>query len=563
MWRGASLLAFGLALGLSLSCRDADEQPFPFDTAPAEEAPLTAEDTAPAEEEAPLEPAEDVVLDAGADAEGAELVDAAFEEPADTDTDTDTDADEGEEDPFAEEDAGTDDADADDAGVSEGSESEEESALLDDGAGTSEDELFGSEGESSGEDESVTSSDGRDGGPAPFGPGAPGMMRQGPITFPPVPPGGVPTMPLYAGETFDVATLAGGYTTVVMQNVAARIDEDINVYVVSLTGALVPVGTDLVDLDRPGDLQLVVDAAEVRISEEDLGRIFSRYLFEEEDSFGSDFDSEAPSLFRDVEVTLERGRVVLKAELEDGGDDVEIRGTLEPTPSGDVAFIPTSLRRDDKPVDALEDIFEEGTGAIAMGDDIGGGLGSVGAGPAVWADADALYFDPEAVLRAPALDADVIDVRTRGKYVRLLLEGNAPEVKTLGPPGDPQNYVELRGGAVRFGKVIMPRADMLFLDADESDPLDLSLHRFDEQVIAGETRLRPDLGLEAVLPDFEDIDDSAFEEADDEEAEGDEGDGGPEDDGRDGGDEGLDDGLDEESESADESEGSRDEELFE
>lgn len=520
MWRGAPLFAFSLTLGLALACGDPNEQKFPFSYEPDEERPAP-EETAPAEE-LPPEGGEDVVLDAGEPSLDAEIVDAALEEDdAGLDTAEDTsavDAGEDIDDPFGEGDAGVEE----DLGAPA-----EESV-----GGTADDEVFGTD---DGQDEPLNATDG-DAGQAPFGQMPPGMARRGPILFPPVPPGGgIATMPLYPGETFDVATLAGGYTAVVMKNVAARLDEDVNVFVVSLTGALVPMGTDLVDLDRPGDLRLVVDEAEVRISAEDLGRIFERYLFEEDDSFGADFGSGPESPLRDVEVSLERGRVVLKGELEDGGDDVELRGTLEPTVSGDIAFIPTSLRRDDKPVDSLEDIFEEGLGSLDIDNDEGNGLGSVGAGPALWIDADALYFDLEGIVRAPALDADVIDVRTTGEYVRLLLEGNAPEVKTLGPPGDPQNYVEMRGGAVRFGKVIMPRADMLFLDADESDPLDLSLHRFDEQVIAGETRLRPDLGLEATLPDFEDIDESAFEFPEDEDEEGlEEGDGGPDDGGEEG-----------------------------
>lgn len=541
MRRGAWRCGFWLVLGLALACEDENEQRFPFsyDALEDEAAP-----TAPAAE-APAEGDEDLVLvDAGLDDAGpddAELVDAALEEPVDA----------------AEGDDLGDPADGDDdAGdpLEESLDDPLDDSLEEGAGGTRDDELFG------GEDGDDTTPTATDGGALPPGQGLPPGARRGPVTFPPIPPGGVPGMsslPLYPGETFDVATLAGGYSAVVMKNVALRLDEDVNLFVVSLSGALVPVATGLVDLDRPGDLQLVIDEAEVRVSEEDLARIFERYLFEEEDAFGDDFGGGVESPLRDVEVSLERGRVVLKAELEDGGDDVEIRGTLEPTVSGDVAFIPTSLRRDDKPVDTLEDIFDEGVGAgFGGGDELRGGAASLNAGPAVWLDEDALYFDPEAIVTAPALDADVIDVRTSGKHVRLLLEGNAPEVKTLGPAGGVENYVELRGGAVRFGKVIMPRADILFLDADEGDPLDLSLHRFDEQVIAGETRMRPDLGLEATLPDFDEIPESAFEVPDDD------GDGGALD--EEDGDGGLDDGGELDEGDGGEANGSgRDDEVFE
>ncbi len=489
--RGTSLCCCLFALSLASACEDEAEQRFPFTYD-------IYEDTTPALEQ-PAAPGDAAVVDAG------------FAEPLDAGAD-DSDAGAG--------DGGADSAPEDlaDAGEGAGSADAEDelfgggestSESADESGGASDEEVFGG-------DEPEASAEGAfppRGGGQGAGAGAP-AQRRGPVLFPPYAPRYLDPGPLWGGENLDVAALSGGYTAVVVNNVALRLDDDVNVFVVSLTGVLVPLGMDLVDLDQPRSLQLIVDEAELRVSEEDLARIFSRYLFDSnDDSFGDDdFGDESP--LRDVTVTLERGRVHLVAELDESGDDIELRGTLEPTVGGDVALIPTAMRRDDKPVDSLDDIFEEGLAGAGRSDDTGGALGGFGGdvGPAVWLDADALYFDPEAILRGPALDAQVIDVETRGKYVRLLLEGPAPNVKTLGPAGDVKNYVELRGGALRFGKLIMPRADVLLIDADPSDPFDLSLRRYDEQMVAGSTDLRADLGLRVTMPDFDEAEDMPLDE---------------------------------------------------
>lgn len=510
MRRGASLCAFLLALNLATSCEDEDAQVLP---------PL-------------LDAGELLVLDAGALER-----DAADDDVADVDAPSEGDAAEQD---VSDDDAGLALADAGvDAGGPETGELDAPGPEVpeDVAAEGRDDEVFGGEEASSDLE-----------GTEPGG-GRPGMQREGVqpedmqrgVQRPGVPPyAGVPIpgqlfgqgffdpLPLGGGELFDVASLASGYTAVVMKNVALRLDEDINVFVVSLSGVLVPLGMGLVDLDEPLSLQLVVDEAEVRISEEDLNRLFTRYLFDGEDSFGGDrLGSEGP--LRDVSVELAKGRLRLRGSLREDGDDIEVRGTLEPTPGGDVALHPTSLRREEKPVPLLDDIFEEGLSGVGVNDvprggSFGGGFGGGGmafggalaapSGPAVWLEADALFFDPEAILPGPLLEAEVIDVTVRGSYVRLLLEGPAPEVKTLGPPDDVKNYVELRGGALRFGKLVMQRADVLLMDADASDPFDLSLRDYDQQMVAGTTQVRSDLGLALTLPDFDEITDLDLEEDD-------------------------------------------------
>lgn len=327
-----------------------------------------------------------------------------------------------------------------------------------------------------------------------------------------MPPSGLDYGSLFAGHTFDVASLSGGYTTVVMKKVALRLDDDINLFVVSLSGVLVPLELGLVNLDEPGSVELIVDEAEVRISQDDLERLFTRYLFDDDEddddvfggrSGGGGFSGEAP--LRDVSVSLQKGRLELRGTLQDG-DKIVVTGTLEPTSGGDIALHPTSLRRDGKPVARLDDIFEGGLANAGLGlQDHGAGERAGAVGPSLWLEEEVVVFEPEAILPVPALIADVVDVKTEGGHVRLLLEGPAPKVKTLGPGEEIDNYLALRGGALRFGKLVMQRADLLFIDEDPEDPLDLSLREYDQQMVAGRTEVRADLGLRVTLPDYDEV----------------------------------------------------------
>lgn len=67
------------------------------------------------------------------------------------------------------------------------------------------------------------------------------------------------------------------------------------------------------------------------------------------------------------------------------------------------------------------------------------------------------------------------------------------------------NYVYFRGGQLRFGKLLMTDTDLLIADADDSDPLDLYMAKYNTQLVAGSTRNLADFGLRVTMPDYNDV----------------------------------------------------------
>ena len=67
------------------------------------------------------------------------------------------------------------------------------------------------------------------------------------------------------------------------------------------------------------------------------------------------------------------------------------------------------------------------------------------------------------------------------------------------------NYMFFREGRLRFGNLIMARADLLILDGDPSDRFDFSLPRYMDQLVAGYHVTTKVDGLIVYMPDRGDL----------------------------------------------------------
>ncbi len=67
------------------------------------------------------------------------------------------------------------------------------------------------------------------------------------------------------------------------------------------------------------------------------------------------------------------------------------------------------------------------------------------------------------------------------------------------------NYLFFRGGRLRFGRLEMRDTELQILDLDPSDPFDLFLAEYNKQLVAGYSRNRTDLSLQAFFPDYTDL----------------------------------------------------------
>ena len=121
---------------------------------------------------------------------------------------------------------------------------------------------------------------------------------------------------------------------------------------------------------------------------------------------------------------------------------------------------------------------------------------------------DDIYLDPTKILPPPAIAGRLTSVRVEGdalvqEFARLpddsLFSGYA-RADSAAP-----NYLFFRGGRLRFGRLEMRDTQLQILDLDPSDPFDLFLAEYNKQLVAGYSKNRPNLSLQAFFPDFTDL----------------------------------------------------------
>jgi len=121
-------------------------------------------------------------------------------------------------------------------------------------------------------------------------------------------------------------------------------------------------------------------------------------------------------------------------------------------------------------------------------------------------DKDDLLLDPVQLLPPPAIAGRVVAVRVEpGKLVQIF--GDSIASRAQPPPLTPpdtasRNYMYFSGGTLHFGKLFMVHADMQIVDLNPADPFDFSIDRYNDQLVAGYSKNRPDLGIEVYMPDI-------------------------------------------------------------
>jgi hypothetical protein len=246
------------------------------------------------------------------------------------------------------------------------------------------------------------------------------------------------------------------------------------------------------DPDRPPffddgkSFRLRLDSAEIGMSTTDLEHLLEEHVFAYEG---------AP--MRDIEVCAQADGLCLRATLlRPVHVRIEIAAGLD-VRDGDVVLVTRAVKVLKTPVGGLMKAFKIELGKVV---DLSGANG-------VRAEGNDLVLDPEAVLPSPAIEGRVTAARVQGDEVVLTFgEARAPSPPPRMPVPDATSYMHFKGGTMRFGRLYMIRADMQILDADQADPFDFDLARYEEQLIAGYSRNQPGGGMLVVMPDLDDLD---------------------------------------------------------
>ena len=102
---------------------------------------------------------------------------------------------------------------------------------------------------------------------------------------------------------------------------------------------------------------------------------------------------------------------------------------------------------------------------------------------------DDLLLDPVKIIPPPAIEGKLSSVRVEGDHVTQTFGRTADDsvfgTRVVVADTTAHHYLYFRGGQLRFGKLLMTDTDLLIVDADQSDPFDLYMARYNVQLTAG------------------------------------------------------------------------------
>jgi hypothetical protein len=90
----------------------------------------------------------------------------------------------------------------------------------------------------------------------------------------------------------------------------------------------------------------------------------------------------------------------------------------------------------------------------------------------------------------------------RNRMIQVFGSGQA---RPLSPPATSKNFIYWRGGQLTFGKLTMADTDLELVDEDPKDPFDFSVDKWNEQLVAGYSKVTSARGLKAHMADYNDL----------------------------------------------------------
>jgi hypothetical protein len=278
-------------------------------------------------------------------------------------------------------------------------------------------------------------------------------------------------------------------TWIDMKNVNLRVANDAVVGVRRLRGEVIPTRRgESALLDDTKSFSIRITSGTVALASADLGVILNRFVF-----------GYKGSPLRNLKVRTSGAELVQTGIMHKGVDlKFEITSSISLTDSGWIRLHPTKVRV----------LGVNGSSLLhALGlrlDDLLDLSGSA----AARVKGDDIYLDPMKILPPPAIAGRLTSVRVEGDAMVqefATLPDDSVFTRYARPDSAAPNYLFFRGGRLRFGRLEMRDTNLQILDLDSSDPFDLFLAEYNKQLVAGYSRNRPDLTLQAFFPDYPDI----------------------------------------------------------
>jgi hypothetical protein len=118
---------------------------------------------------------------------------------------------------------------------------------------------------------------------------------------------------------------------------------------------------------------------------------------------------------------------------------------------------------------------------------------------------DDMLLEPTRIIPPPAISGRLASIGVEGEQLvqRFAEVGDDSTARAIfRPDSAAHHYIYFRGGQLRFGKLTMTNTDLLIVDADQSDTFDMYMAKYNQQLVAGNTKNLPNLGLRVSMPDY-------------------------------------------------------------
>lgn len=277
-------------------------------------------------------------------------------------------------------------------------------------------------------------------------------------------------------------------TWIEMRNVLLHIDDRGVIRIERLRGQVVTDSGTPAILDDARSFTIRVTRGTTRLTGDDLAALLNSVVFA--------YDG-AP--LKKLRARMEGNAVVLSGTLRKGVSlpfSITATPTLEP--DGRVRMHPTRTRilgingaalmkALGLELDNLIDL-KKSRGAVVEGNDI--------------------LLEPTQILPPPMIEARLASIGVVGdELVQTFVTTPLDSIfeRYIRPDSTQPNFVYFRGGRLRFGKLEMIDTDLQIVDADQLDPFDLYLAKYNRQLVAGTSRNLETYGLRVTMPDFGDL----------------------------------------------------------
>jgi len=269
-----------------------------------------------------------------------------------------------------------------------------------------------------------------------------------------------------------------------MRNVQYHLTDRIIVHITTLDGKLTPKPGQIPVFDDKNSFALTVDTATIQLSMTALTNDLNDFVFAKPD---------AP--IKHLTASTDGDQLVLKGLLvSKGGVPFETSGTLSVTPEGMIRVHTVKVKALKLPVKGLMDLLGLDTEKLLDTKKVEG----------VTVDKDDLILDPEKILPPPQLEGHLTALKIENGEIHLTFgpENGKAAAEPVKESCGARNYLHFRGGSVRFGRLTMSDTDLELLDSTPADPFDFVIDHYNQQLVAGYSKMTPSGGLCVHMPDY-------------------------------------------------------------